>query len=437
MKLADSFRLSMNSILHRKVRSWLTLLGIVIGVAAVVSLISIGEGLQAKVQEQLSGLGADIITMSAGYSRAGSFGGQFRMADGPPREGGGSSGTTSATTKTPVLTKTDVTIIRGNPDVSYVNGIVSGRGKLVFLAESATVTINGVNPNAWVQTSSGLTLASGRFLTSSDSTGIVIGDRVANKMFKQPIMLGRRIVIEDKPFVVVGILKSSGSEGGMGGGGMGGGDSVVYMPQSSAWDVTDVNVDHFSSIQAKVKSEELVDSAMETLTQSLLLSRRVTAGTKDFTITSSQAMQEQVSSMTETLTLFLGAIAGVSLVVGAVGVANSLFTSVLEKTREIGILKALGSTNREILLLFIIESGLFGLIGGLIGVALGTLVSFGLGSLGIISLPMMGRGGSSTLVTPQLVIIAILLSTVIGIIAGVLPARVAAKLNPVDALRYE
>lgn len=328
-------------------------------------------------------------------------------------------------------------IIRGNPDVSSVNGIVSGRGSLVFLAETATVTINGVDPNAWAQTSSSLTLASGRFLGASDSTAVVIGDKVANKMFKQPITLGRRIVIEDKPFTVVGILASSGSEAGMGGGGMGGGDSVVYMSQSSAWDITDVNVGNFSSIQAKVKSSDLADATMATLTQSLLLSRRVTESTKDFTITSSQAMQEQVSSMTETLTLFLGAIAGVSLVVGAVGVANSLFTSVLEKTREIGILKALGSTNNEILTLFIIESGLFGLIGGLIGVALGTLVSLGLGSFGIISMPMMGRGGSSTLVTPQLVIIAVVLSTVIGVVAGVLPARVAAKLNPVDALRYE
>ncbi|MCX6798839.1 MAG: FtsX-like permease family protein, partial [Candidatus Diapherotrites archaeon] len=167
----------------------------------------------------------------------------------------------------------------------------------------------------------------------------------------------------------------------------------------------------------------------------LLLSRRVTEETKDFTVTSAQAIQEQVSSATETLTLFLGAIAAVSLLVGAIGVANSMFTSVLEKTREIGILKALGSTNNEIVRLFVIESGLFGLIGGLIGVMLGTLLSVAMSGLGIISLPM--TRGAETLVTPQLVIIAVVLSTVIGVVAGVLPARAAAKLKPVEALRYE
>ncbi|MFH1224497.1 MAG: ABC transporter permease [Candidatus Diapherotrites archaeon] len=297
--------------------------------------------------------------------------------------------------------------------------------------------MQGVDPNAWKETSN-LTLASGRFLTPSDAGGIVIGDRIANSMFKQPITLGRRITIqssdgtEARPFVVVGILAASGT-GGLGGGG---GDSTVYLTQDSAWQITDVNAGEFSSIQAKAIGAEAVEETTTQLTEALLISRRVTAQNQDFTITSAQAMQAQVSSVTDTLTLFLGAIAAVSLVVGAIGVANSMFTSVLEKTREIGILKALGSTNREILALFIIESGMFGLIGGIIGVALGALVSFGLGSLGIISLPMV-RGGSSTLVTPQLVIVAVLLSTVIGIVAGVLPARVAAKLNPVDALRYE
>ncbi len=429
MNIANSFKLSINSIMHRQLRSWLTLLGIIIGVAAVVSIISIGEGAQASVTENLSGLGADIITVSPGFSRAGFFGGEFRGG----REPGAMRrpGFESEDEEEPTLTKRDSSVIGGNPNVQYVTEMVSGRGELVFLSESANVTINGVNPTTWKEITT-LEIESGRPLSSSDLTSVVIGYRLAYETFKQPITIGRRITIEDRPFTVVGILEESGIGMGMGGGS----DSAVYMSYTSAWEVTDVEKDTFSSIQAKVKDAELVEDTMDELTTSLLLSRRVIEDNQDFSISSSQAMQEQIAETTQSLTLFLGAIAAISLLVGAIGVANSMFTSVLEKTREIGILKALGATKREILRLFIIESGLFGLVGGIIGVLLGTMVSVILGALNIISLPMM-RGGATTLVTPQLVIIAIVLSTAVGIVSGIMPARAAAKLKPVEALRYE
>lgn len=440
MKLADSFKLSINSVLHRQLRAWLTLLGIIIGVAAVISIISIGEGAQASVSSRLSNFGADVITLSAGFSRGSSFGGEFRgspLGGGGPDFGGGSrsSSRTSTSTKTPTLTRRDVVVIEGNPDVLYVNEIVSGRGTLVFSAQQTNATVQGVNPLTWAKIST-VSLASGRLLTPSDASGIVIGDRIANKTFKQPITLGRKVTIEDKTFTVVGILKSSGTSG-FGGGN----DSVVYMPYTSAWQtLDDVNLGVFSSIQVKVRDAASVDADTNAISQALIVSRRVTERTKDFTITSEQAMQEQISSVTETLTAFLGAIAAVSLLVGAVGIANSMFTSVLEKTKEIGILKALGSTNGEILKLFIIESGLFGLVGGITGAVFGVIGSFLLSFVGIGFIPGLGgssSGGLSTLVTPQLVIGAIILSTIIGMVAGFFPARSAANLRPVDALRYE
>lgn len=431
MKLKDSFSLSLNSILHRRLRSWLTLLGIIIGVAAVVSIISIGEGAQANVQQQLSSFGADIITISPGFNRAQGFGGGFRVGG-----GGGGQGTitisnsTSTTDEEPTLTKKDAIIIDANPNVTLVTEIVSGRGELVFVGEKANTSVQGVNPTTWPQTSN-VTLASGRLLTASDSIGIVIGNRIANETFKQPITLGRTITLEDKPFTVVGILSASGS--GLGGGGS---DNTIYMSLNSAWNtLEDVNRDTYSSIQAKVSAPELIEQTTQELTASLQISRKVTERTQDFSISSSQAIQEQVGSVTETLTLFLGAIAAVSLVVGALGVANSMFTSVLEKTKEIGILKALGSTNNEVLLLFVMESGLFGLVGGIFGVILGTIVSVAISGIGFIPTP--GARGASTYVSVELVLMAIFLSTVIGIIAGLIPARTASKLRPIEALRYE
>ncbi|MCX6800637.1 MAG: ABC transporter permease [Candidatus Diapherotrites archaeon] len=432
MKVADSFKLSLNNILHRRLRAWLTLLGIIIGVAAVVSIISIGEGAQTSINQQLSGFGADIITITAGFSRAGGFGGDFR--GGGPEGGGGDGGRTRSSTntvETPKLTTKDLMIIRSNPNISYVNGIVSGRGEMVFLAETTNATIQGVDPNTWTQTIQ-VTLASGRLLSASDSTAIVIGNRLANSTFKEPLTIGRKITIEDKPFTVVGILAPAGT-----GLGFGGGDSTVYMTQNSAWNTIDVNRDVFSSIQAKASSADIVETVTDELTQSLLISRKVTTRSQNFSVTSSQAIKEQITSVTQTLTLFLGAIAAVSLIVGAIGVANSMFTSVLEKTKEIGILKALGTTNNEILTIFIMESGLFGLLGGIIGVIIGMLISEIISGLGVISIPMIRGGAGGTLVSPQLIIIAIFLSTVIGIISGVMPARAASKMKPVDALRYE
>ncbi|MFH0955024.1 MAG: ABC transporter permease [Candidatus Micrarchaeota archaeon] len=431
MRFADSFELSVNSILHRRLRAWLTLLGIIIGVAAVVSIISIGEGAQASISARLSGFGADQVTISPGFNRAGGFFGNVR--GGGEGTSGGRTATSTSNSTTPELTKKDFQVIQQNPQVLLLNRIVSGRSDLVFLSEKADVSVQGIDPLPWKQMTN-LTLASGRFLTPSDSQAVVIGSRVANSTFKLPITLGRPIILNDKPFTVVGILASSG--GGFGGGG---GDNSVYIPYTSAWNVlTDINKDTYSSIQLKVADVSQADNTVSQLTQSLLISRKVTSQNQDFTITSAQAIQQQVSSVTDTLTLFLGAIAAVSLLVGAIGVANSMFTSVLEKTHEIGILKALGASNYEVLRLFVIESALFGLVGGVIGAILGTLISYGLTEAGLrIAGGIAGGGGITTLVTPILLVEAIVLSTVIGVLAGIVPARTASRLKPIDALRYE
>jgi putative ABC transport system permease protein len=216
------------------------------------------------------------------------------------------------------------------------------------------------------------------------------------------------------------------------------------MNYVSAYDVLedDVNKNTYTSIQVKVSDASKVDEDLNSIKADLMSAIKVTSKNINFSITSSQTIKEQIASVTQTMTLFLGAIAAVSLLVGAVGIANSMFTSVLEKTRDIGIMKALGSSNNEVLIMFVIESGLFGLIGGIIGVLIAFAITAVLNMLGIsIGIGMGGgmRGGSSSgmIITPELVLFAIILSTIIGIISGIVPAGNASKMRPVDALKYE
>src|SRR3989338_137950 len=305
MRFRKSFKLALNILLHSKLRSWLTIIGIVIGVAAIVAIVSIGEGAQANVQERLSGLGADLITVSPGFERAsGSFragfggGGLHRMPD------------SSITSKAKNLTNKDITIIKSVDGVSFVNGIVSGRADVFYLAESASVSVQGVEPLAWSNIVS-TELESGRYLNAGDTNVVVIGSRVAKSTFKQPLVLNRDIAIEGRLFKVVGILKESG--------GFGGDDSRIIMPIDQARDILeDAGREKFDSIVIKASDANLVDQIVDEIDSKLMVSRHVTVRNKDYSVTSSKATQERLQDITQTFTIFLGAIAAVSLLVGAV-----------------------------------------------------------------------------------------------------------------------
>ena len=420
MKFKDIIKLSMNSLSHRGLRSWLTILGIVIGVAAVVAIVSIGSGMQQTISTQLGGLGADIVTVSPGFSRAVGthFGGR----------------TMQTTTTSQNLTNKDIQIIKSVSGVQFVNGIVSDRVDVTYLAESASVSVQGVDPLAWREMTTS-ELESGRYLTPSDGNVVVIGNRIANDMFKQPLLINTQIKIEGKSFRIVGILEGSG-----GFAGFGGDDNTIFMPINSARTIVeDMDINQFSSIQAKVTDSESIDEIVERIEGRLMLSRHVTEDTKDFTIASAQAMQETISNVMGTLNLFLSGIAAISLLVGAIGIANTMFMSVMERTRQIGTLKALGATNFEVMKLFLFESAMIGFIGGLIGIFLGFIASGTISEVGVRmgGVGMRGMGGGITLITPELVLFAIGFSVFIGMVSGLLPARRAASLQPVEALRYE
>jgi putative ABC transport system permease protein len=420
MKLSKSLKLALNIILHSKLRSWLTIIGIVIGIAAVVAIVSIGEGMQQNVESRLGGLGADIITITPGGGRA-SRGFMFMEGGGPP----GGAGST-ATTEAKNLTKKDVQVLRTIDGVALIQGTVSGQGEVYYLGEKATISITGVDPLVWKEITTSK-LASGRFLGPSDYNVVVVGSRIAEDTFKQPLALNRQLTIEGKAFKIVGILEESGT---------GGEDNRIIMPIAAARDtLEDVGEEEFDAITIKAANADDIEQIMAEADEKLLISRHLTESKKDFRISSTKSMQETVSSVTQTMSLFLETIAAVSLLVGGVGIANTMFTSVLEKTKEIGIMKSIGAKNGDIMMIFVLNAAIVGLIGGLLGIGLGAMISSVLPLLGM---RMMGMGGElTTVITPLLLLYAVLLAIGIGIVAGVIPAYRASKLKPVDALRYE
>lgn len=423
MRLTKSIRLAFNILKYSKLRSWLSIVGIIIGVASVIAILALGEGMQQNLEETLGTLGADIITVSKGGGGAMGVGGQFRRP-----EGGGRDSSTGTESKN--LTNREVQALKTIPNIDVVQGVISERGEIIYLSETTTVSVEGVDPLVWKEIEV-TELDSGRYLSQGDKTAVVIGYRLATETFDQDIQLNRQITIEGKPFRVVGILEEST--------GFGGGDNIAFIPIDTARMVLeDVDEKSFDSIEIKIKDVDLIDETLEDIENKLMMVRAVTEKTKDFSVSSAKATQETISSTINSMVLFLSAIAAISLLVGSVGIANTMFTTVLEKTKEIGIMKSVGAKNKDILTIFIFNSGMIGLAGGVMGGVVGILISSFV-PLFITGLRFPGSRGSamSAVVTPQLVIGIVVFSILIGIISGIIPAYRASRKNPVDALRYE
>jgi len=420
MKLLDLFKLSLNNILHRKLRSWLTILGIIMGIATIVSLNAIGEGMRERINQQLAGLGPDIITITPGYIRASPY--QFERYAQIIRGLRGEEKT---------LTENDAKIIQNIPGVSYVNTIVSGRGNVSFKGQSISLTIQGVDASVWKYIEI-TQIEKGRYLLSNDKNVAVLGNRVAYSIFKNEIRVGDIININGESFKVVGILQPAGALSVLT-------DSAIFIPKEDARRILKLNNKDVSSIVVKVNDVSQVDDIAKEIERRLRVFRKVNENNQDFTVTTTQLIKQQVMSIAETTTLFLTLIAAISLLVGGIGIANTMFTSVMERTRLIGTLKALGMTNKDVMLLFILESIILSLIGGILGISIGIIVSDLIGRITIFGIGMTSRTsqGIQLVVTPQIVFLSLIFSISIGVLAGLIPARRAAKLQPVEALRYE
>ncbi|VVC71954.1 MacB-like periplasmic core domain protein [uncultured archaeon] len=410
--------IALNSLRYRSLRSWLAILGIVIGVASIISLISISVGMNDQIEGRLTGLGANIITVTAGSPRAERMGviglgfaggaGAARI-DGPGNLFGETEGQ-------PVVTFKDADSLASVAGVAAVDARLQERRAVSYKDKNSSLTVIGTSPSAFPE-STGASIAEGRSLESADMYSAVLGFSVATETFNDS-MLNRRIKIGGTYFRVVGVLNQSGAS-------FTGPDSSVFIPIRAAQKLfgQKENASSLVLIAADGTDPEEVAASVTTELSAL---HGVSEDEADFSVATASSLQSSISSITDTLAIFLGGIASISLIVGGVGVANAMFTSVLEQTKFIGLLKALGARNGTVMKLFLFEACTVGFIGGIFGIALSFLGSALLASFGLPSR-----------ITIELVLLGLGFSIAIGAISGLLPARNAASVPPVEALKYE
>jgi putative ABC transport system permease protein len=409
MSIAQSFLEALESLSGNKLRSGLTVLGIVIGVAAVIAMLAVGQGAQASITGSISGIGTNLLFV-------------FR----------GDSGDNVRNPKP--LTLGDADALRDQfaaPSIEAVAPALQGNGLVSFSGEQTSTQLFGVTPDYFQVRN--LNIAEGELITEEHMLGrasvVLLGSDVADALFGRTNgLVGETVRIEGQPFRVIGILETKG------GGAFGSEDDQVIIPFTTAQArlIRRSTSDRVDIIFVQAVDGDLVPQASDEIAQILRTRHRTPVGADDFTVFTQQDLLTTFESITGILTIFLGGIAGISLLVGGIGIMNIMLVSVTERTREIGLRKALGARRRDILIQFLTESSLLSLIGGLIGIGLGWLISFIVGRI---------AAASGTAFTPIVGVDAILLATIfsaaVGLFFGIYPANRAASLEPVEALRYE
>lgn len=400
----DYATIAFNNLKKRKLRSWLTMLGIFISVATIFTLISLSLGLQGAVEEQFEMLGGDKFFIQPA--------GQL----GPPSARAGV-----------IMTKDDVNVVEKVNGVKEATYWVAGNAKIEYKDEERFFPLFGIPADdleLYTEIGS-FGIEEGKDLEKGDRGKVVIGNHYKSKpIFDDPVHAGDKFIINGREFEVKGIFEIVGNPDD---------DRNIIMPAKDFEELFDSG-DRVDFIMVQINEGEDIREIAENVERKLQKSRDVNEKTQDFTILTPEELLEIFGVILNVITGFLGGVAAISLIVGGIGITNTMYTSVLERTKEIGIMKAIGAKNTDILMIFLIESGLLGLVGGIVGVMLG----FGIvKSIEYIAFQSLGTTLLQAATPPWLFAVCLGFAFLTGSISGSVPAWQASKTNPVDALRYE
>ncbi|MFA6919309.1 MAG: ABC transporter permease [Patescibacteria group bacterium] len=411
MRVKDSIKLSISILRANKVRTFLTSLGIIIGIASVIVIMSVGAGAQSLIINQISSQGSNLIGILPGASDK----------NGPPSSVLGIVVTT--------LKYEDAVAIKNQiPEVTAISSYNSGAGTISYQNQKSDATYNGVMAD-YVNVEDA-ELLMGRFFTQDEEKGntkvVVIGYSVWQDLFDGQDPIGKKIKIKKDFFDVIGVMKERGTVA------FQNKDNLVLIPVSTAQNIM-LGINYVSAIRMKVDKSENIDNVKEQVR--LLLRDRHnidSTGVEDFSIMDPRETIDILKTVTDALSFFLAAIAGISLIVGGMGVMNIMLASINERIREIGLRKAIGAHKRDIVLQFLLESMSITILGGILGIIIGATVSF------LIAVIAKALGYNwDYVVTPSSVFLGIGVAILIGFIFGIYPAQRASKLDPIEALRYE
>ena len=410
MNFLQSVQIALRSIGANKLRSGLTMLGIIIGVMAVITMLSIGRGMQNTVTQQISSIGTNLLFVRPGNTQQGGV----RQQE--------SQGT---------LTLGDADALMSVPNVVAVAPQVDGFGQVAYMGNNAVGRIVGVTPE--YQNTLNANVAAGEFISAAQvqarAAVVVLGAGMATTLFDTADPIGQSVRINGQNFRVIGVMEPKGGTGFLNT------DMQIYVPITTAASRLIGNQrfrggDVVSTINVKITDTSVQDAVVQDISNVLRERHRVLFQ-DDFTIQSQQDILNTLNQITDAFTIFLGGIAGISLIVGGIGIMNIMLVSVTERTREIGIRKAVGARKRDILVQFLTEAMVLSLFGGLIGLLLG------IGIARLISGINLGTTTLQTVVDLDAMLLALSFSLGVGLFFGIYPANRAAGLHPIDALRYE
>jgi len=399
----DYFALALGNLKHRGVRSWLTMLGIFIGIAAVVSLISLGQGLQAAVVGQFGALSVDTLTINNADT---GFGPPGSTAVVPLQEHDLEIVENTRGVKLAVGRLIKFTTVEYNDVISYnyIGDVPEDREKRDFVYNSASVKVD-----------------EGQLLEEGDSGKVFLGSDFKDGDFGKEIRVGSRLKINGEQFEVVGFAKSTSSFTG---------NNVIFMLTDDMKRLLEIN-DEWSIIEAQVENKDEIEEVAMKIEDEFRQDRDLDLGEEDFSIQTPTQSLEGVNNILNIINLIVSGIAAISLFVGGLGIMNTMYTSVLERTKEIGVMKAIGAKNSDVLMIFLIEAGLLGLVGGVVGALMGLGLAMGVASIAGNAFGI----DFGVRISYPLIFGAIAFSFFIGVGSGILPAMQASKLKPVEALR--